>query len=179
MTGLALAATFAFGVLVGFIGCLAWQQNRRPPRRDEARVHRVRQTRPVPYSQARRVGLIAVALTVFLNALSGLLVVRNGIADGHRTDCTVEQNRIDGEARDARNDAAETSTDTELAFLRSLKSQAENPPPADQQLPAFLATVQARIDSLRGVKSARNGNRYTTPDACADGHITEEERVGR
>lgn len=187
MTGLVLAVVFGFGVVVGVLGRgLRDGRNRIEvvevnDRQPVEGVHRtpMGQTRAVPYTQARRVGLIAVALAVALNALSGFLVWRNGVADRDRVDCTVDYNVADGEARDARNDAAATSTDTELVFLRTLKRQTLDPPasPAEQRA-AFLETINARIESLRTTKTTRSGSPYPTPDACRDGHLTDDEKNG-
>lgn len=181
MTGLALAATFGFGVLVGIIGRGLWEARRRGGHAlVELEVAPVGQTRPVPLPSLRRLGITVVAFVVFLNALSGFLVWRNGVADRDRVDCTVDYNIADGEARDDRNSAATTSTDAELVFLRALKSQATDPggDPAAQTA-EFVDTVQARIQALKAIKRTRDRAPYPSPDACRDGHMTDEEKIGQ
>lgn len=177
--GAALPIAFALGVVVGFLG-RAWLEGRRTMHLTFPAALELH-TGQVPITPARRRMIWAlVVLSVLLSASANVLQIRNGKADSDRLDCSIEYNRLDGVARDDRNAAAETSTTTELDFLRAIRDQTVTPSDDQSaQLTRFLATIDARISSLEAVADSRDQNPYPTPDACADGKITDKERVGR
>lgn len=175
----ALAAAFIIGVAVGYIG-RGRLEGRRTVKVTLPAIHE-RHTEPVPITPRRRRLILAlVVLSVLLSMSANVLQIRNGQADQDRGDCNTEYNRLDGLARDDRNGAASTSTTTELDFLRAIRDQTVNPS-GDQaaQLERFLQTIDARITSLEAVEESRDANPYPSPGACADGHMTDDERVGK
>lgn len=185
---IALGIGFALGVPAGFFA-RAWLEGRRTVQVTlPIRSPHERHNEPVPTTPGRRrLIIILVLLSVLLSASANVLQIRNGQADKQRdqdyrdqVSCNTEYNKLDGIARDDRNGAATTSTSTELDFLRAIRDQTVNPT-GDQaaQLKRFLDTIDARITSLEAVEDSRDANPYPDPEGCADGVMTDDERVGK
>lgn len=159
--------TFLVGLVTGVIARAAWIERR------------VVDTDVVPTTPTRRGLLYVLAIfSVLLGVAANVQLISNGNADDDRATCVVEYNRLDGLARDARDTTGVTSTSSTLAFLLAIRDQTANPTGNPvEQLARFLDTIDAWISALQGIQSTRVENRYPAPDACADGHMSDDERA--